>query len=183
MSREFTNRKRQNRLFCYNILLLKSNFVLGMAAALSIPDRRYIWFIVKGLGMVKIVRWAKMAVLAAAMSVGTAHAAFINGSLAASDGGLTLPGLPSTSIVSQLNIITQGSPVAANNCMGDFGTSVNCFGIMATTSTIDILAQTGIVHVGWFYVYDHQHCPGRHRENGVAWQYRVIGSSKRFVAV
>jgi hypothetical protein len=93
--------------------------------------------------MVKIVRWVKMAVLAAAMSVGTAHAAFINGSLAGSDGGLTLPVLPSTSIVSQMNTITQGSPVGANNCTGDFGNSANCFGFTLSTSTIDILAETG----------------------------------------
>ncbi len=86
---------------------------------------------------------ALAAVAAGVLSVGVAQAAFINGSLSISDGGLTLPGLPSTSIVSELTSITQGSPVAANGCTGDFGVSADCFGVQATTSTISIPGNSG----------------------------------------
>ena len=73
--------------------------------------------------MVKICKTAvAAAVLALGMGVGAAQAAFINGSLSVSDGGLTVPGTPSTSIVSLLTAITQGAP-SVNTCSGAFSTA------------------------------------------------------------
>jgi hypothetical protein len=56
------------------------------------------------------------------LAAGSAQAAFINGSISFADFGLTLPGIPSTSIVSQLTAITQGVPTVGN-CTGNFSTA------------------------------------------------------------
>src|SRR5512135_1419346 len=72
-----------------------------------------------------MVRTLKAAVgvtiLATGLTAGVAQAAFINGAISLSDGGLTVPGVPSTSIVSGLTTITQGTPTA-NSCSGAFTT-------------------------------------------------------------
>jgi hypothetical protein len=64
---------------------------------------------------------AGAAVVALGLYAGVAQAVFINGSISLTDGGLTVPGVPSTSIVSQLNTVTQGTPTA-NACSGAFST-------------------------------------------------------------
>jgi hypothetical protein len=58
------------------------------------------------------------AVIPFAVAMGSAQAAFINGSVGLSDAGINLTGLP-TSIVSGLSTITQGTP-AVNPATGDF---------------------------------------------------------------
>jgi hypothetical protein len=69
--------------------------------------------------MYKVYRTVALAIAAIGLSVGSAQAAFINGSLSFTDGGLSIPGIPSTSIVSDLTNITQGLP-GVNGCTVDF---------------------------------------------------------------
>jgi hypothetical protein len=76
-----------------------------------------------------------------------AEAAFITGAISFSDGGLTLPGAPTTSIVSGLTTFTQGPP-AANSCTGAFTiVATNCDlpgGI--TAGTINTGAPAGVIY-------------------------------------
>jgi hypothetical protein len=58
------------------------------------------------------------AVVVLGLGAGTADAAFIIGALSFGNDGITTPNLP-TSIVSQLNIVTQGQP-GATSCTGAF---------------------------------------------------------------
>jgi len=74
----------------------------------------------------------------AAGGIGNADAAFINGSLSFSDGGLTVPAPPTTSIVSGLTTVTQGAP-AVGSCSGDF---TGC-GIPNTAGTIALAGPFG----------------------------------------
>jgi len=70
-----------------------------------------------------------VALFALVLAVPRADAAFISGSLSFSDGGLTLPGIGSTSIVSGLTSFTQGPITIANvnTCTGNFTSSpTNC---------------------------------------------------------
>jgi len=75
---------------------------------------------------------------AGTVAIGTADAAFITGSLSFSDGGLTLPPVPTTSIVSGLTTITQATP-AVTSCTGDF---TGC-GIPNTAGTIALAGPFG----------------------------------------
>src|SRR5215471_6148876 len=59
------------------------------------------------LGVAAVVLW---------LGAGSAQAVFVNGSVSISDGGLTVSLLNgTTSIVSQLNSLTQGPPVATSS--------------------------------------------------------------------
>jgi hypothetical protein len=81
------------------------------------------------------------AVVALGLGAGIADAAFINGAISFSDGGITTPALPSTSIVSALNIVTQGTPVA-NACSGAFTSAAPACNLAGavTAGTINISA-------------------------------------------
>jgi hypothetical protein len=72
-----------------------------------------------GFQMKRLVLVAFVALLFATPK---AEAAFIIGAISFSDGGLTLPSAPTTSVVSQMTNITQGTPTA-NTCVGAFTTS------------------------------------------------------------
>ena len=87
------------------------------------------------------------AVVALGLGAGTADAVPITGSLSFSDGGVTVPPVPSTSIVSQLNTITQGPP-AANACSGSFTSAAPACDLSPplTASTIDLLAPAGTIY-------------------------------------
>jgi hypothetical protein len=79
------------------------------------------------------------AVVALGLGAEMAAAAPILGAISFSDGGITTPTVPSTSIVSGLNIVTQGTPVA-NGCSGAFGTSACGLPGAVTAGTINIPA-------------------------------------------
>jgi hypothetical protein len=81
------------------------------------------------------------------LAMGNAEAAFINGVVSFSDGGLTTPTPPSTSIVSQLTTVTQGTP-AANGCTGNFTTAAPACNLAGapTAATFTIPAVTGTVY-------------------------------------
>ena len=91
-----------------------------------------------------------VAVVALGLSAGSGQAAFINGSLSLSDGGLDVPSLPTTSLVSGLTSITQGTP-AANGCSGAFTSAAPAcnLGPPLTASTFSTTSPSGTV-----YVYD-----------------------------
>ena len=61
-------------------------------------------------------------VVALGLAAGSAQAAFINGGISFTDFGLTVPGVPSTSITNLMTTITQGSP-AVGGCTGNFTTA------------------------------------------------------------
>jgi hypothetical protein len=83
------------------------------------------------------------------------HAEPILGALSFSDGGVTVPPPPSTSIVSSLNIVTQGPPTA-NTCTGSFtsaATACNLAGPV-TAHTINLLAPSGTVYTYGGFTFD-----------------------------
>jgi len=82
-------------------------------------------------------------VVALALSAGTAQAQFINGALGLTDQGITLSNLP-TSIVSQLNTITQGPVAVVTGCSGDLAPCLPPNNGLA--STINLLAPGGNVY-------------------------------------
>jgi hypothetical protein len=61
-----------------------------------------------------------VAVVPFGLAMGSADAAFVNGTISFADGGLTVPPIPSTSIVSQLTNITQAAATTASSCSGNF---------------------------------------------------------------
>jgi hypothetical protein len=80
-----------------------------------------------------------------------ARSAPITGAISFSDGGITTPVPPTTSVVSELNLITQGVPVA-NDCFGSFTTAApacNIPGPAPVAATINLLAPGGTP-----YTYD-----------------------------
>lgn len=94
---------------------------------------------------------AAMAATALLAGCYPAYAAPISGAISFSDGGITTPPLPSTSIVSGLDIVTQGPP-AVNTCSGSFTTAApdcNIPGAAPTAGVVNLLAPAGIV-----YTYD-----------------------------
>jgi hypothetical protein len=94
------------------------------------------------------------AVVAFGLSAGGAQAQFISGAISLSDFGLSLPPLPSTSIVSQLTTITQGSPTAGG-CTGNFTTATPACnlspGPTASTFTIPPVAGTVYTYGGFTF--------------------------------
>lgn len=88
-----------------------------------------------------------VAVLPFCLAMPTAHAQFINGAISMSDGALTVPTPPSTSIVSQLTTITQTTPTA-NSCSGAFTTASPTCNLTpaATASTFTTTATSGTVY-------------------------------------
>lgn len=97
--------------------------------------------------MPKLSALLKVAVATAGLTAGVAHAAFVTGSLSFSDGGLTIPALPSTSVVSQLVNITQGSP-AVNGCSGSFTTAFPACNVPGgmTAGNFSVVAPGGVVY-------------------------------------
>ncbi len=87
------------------------------------------------------------AVIPFALAMGSAQAAFINGVVSFSDGGITTPVPPSTSIVSALTSVTQGTPTA-NACTGNFTTAATACNLVGapTASTFAIPAVAGTVY-------------------------------------
>jgi hypothetical protein len=87
------------------------------------------------------------AVAVPGLNAGGAHAAFINGSISFTDGGLTVPAVPSTSVVSQLNTITQGTPTATM-CTGAFTSATPACNLAPppplAAGTINLLAPGGV---------------------------------------
>jgi hypothetical protein len=79
--------------------------------------------------------------------MGTADAAFVNGAISFSDGGINIPSPPSTSIVSQLTTVTQGTPTA-NGCTGSFTTAATACNLAGaiTAGTINLSAPAGTVY-------------------------------------
>jgi hypothetical protein len=90
------------------------------------------------------------AVVALGLGAGTAAAAPIIGAISFSDGGITTPGVPSTSIVSQLTSVTQGPPVA-NGCSGSFGGTACPLAGAVTAGTIATVGGAPVV--GTVYTY------------------------------
>jgi hypothetical protein len=83
-----------------------------------------------------------------------AEAAFITGAISLSDAGLTLPSAPSTSIVSGLTVITQGTPVA-NGCTTDFTsapTACNLAGPL-TAGTFTLGAPGNVIYTYGGYTF------------------------------
>ncbi len=85
--------------------------------------------------------------VALGFGAGSAQAVLINGSISFTDGGLTVPGPPSTSIVSQLTTITQGTPTAFS-CSGNFTSAAPAcnLGGALTAGTINLAAPSGTVY-------------------------------------
>src|SRR5262245_60044940 len=98
--------------------------------------------------MHKVYRTAVLGIAVIGLSVGSAQAAFINGSLSFTDGGLSIPGVPSTSIVSALTNITQGLP-GVNGCTVDFtsggGGACDLLGTLAA-GNFSLAAPAGTVY-------------------------------------
>jgi PEP-CTERM motif len=86
-----------------------------------------------------------VSILAAGLTAGVAQAAFVNGSMSLSDGGLTVPPVPSTSIVSQLTSVTQGT-ANTNSCTGDLSLAGVCLAATAASGTISLTAPAGTVY-------------------------------------
>src|SRR6185436_18461117 len=83
------------------------------------------------------------AILAGGLSAGSAHAAFINGSVGLGDAGITLSNLPG-SMVSALTSVTLGSTAVPGPCTVNFvGCNANAPG---TTLTLPLVsgAMTGL---------------------------------------
>jgi hypothetical protein len=96
------------------------------------------------------------AVFTAALLAGTpALSDPIIGALSFSDGGVTVPPVPSTSIVSGLNIVTQGLP-AANACAGSFTSAAPACNLAGPVSaeTINLLAPSGTVYTYGGFTFD-----------------------------
>ena len=87
------------------------------------------------------------AVIPFALAMGSAQAAFVNGVISFSDGGITTPVPPSTSIVSALTSVTQGAPTA-NGCSGNFTTAAPACNLVGapTAAAFAIPAVAGTVY-------------------------------------
>ena len=87
------------------------------------------------------------AVIPFAVAMGSADAAFVNGVISFSDGGITTPTPPSTSIVSALTTVTQGTPTA-NGCSGNFTSAAPACNLAGavTAATFSIPAVSGTVY-------------------------------------
>jgi len=92
------------------------------------------------------------AVVALGLGAGTADAVGITGALSFSDGGITTPAVPSASIVSQLNIVTQGTPVPTA-CSGDFGGAACGLPGAVSAGTINISAVNTVPAGSPVYTY------------------------------
>jgi len=81
------------------------------------------------------------------LAAGGAQAAFINGGISFSDGLTGLPALPSTSIVSALTTVAQGTPTA-NGCSGSFTTATPACNLVGapTASSFTIPPVTGTIY-------------------------------------
>jgi hypothetical protein len=90
------------------------------------------------------------AVVALGLGAGPADAAPIIGAISFSDGGITTPTPPSTSIVSGLSVVTQGTPVA-NSCSGSFGGTACPLPGAVTAGTIAVVGGAPVD--GTVYTY------------------------------
>jgi len=97
------------------------------------------------------------AAIVASLLPGTSalHSEPIIGAISLSDGGVTVPPVPSTSIVSSLDIVTQGQPVP-NTCTGSFtGAAPACdLAGPVTAATINLLAPSGTVYTYGGFTFD-----------------------------
>ena len=91
--------------------------------------------------MRKVLGGITAAAMTALVATSPGHAALISGSLSFSDGGITLPALPSTSIVSGLTTITQDAP-QVGGCTGTFSGCAT----PGTAGTINLAAPGGVIY-------------------------------------
>jgi hypothetical protein len=97
------------------------------------------------------------AAIVASLLPGTSalHSEPITGAISLSDGGVTVPPVPSTSIVSSLNIVTQGTP-ASNTCTGSFTSAAPACNLAGpvTAATINLLAPSGTIYSYGGFTFD-----------------------------
>jgi hypothetical protein len=89
------------------------------------------------------------AAVALGLSAGSTQAAFINGAMSVSNGGLTLPTPPSNFIVSGLTTFTQTTPLGngnANGCTGTFFIGGGCNGSPPMAASTFSLGGSGITY-------------------------------------